>query len=61
MINQMAERFWGADFSFVNPAYLIDKFLDQIEKLSAAIEPAQADSLSCREVYVEARFDQFGA
>jgi hypothetical protein len=61
MLTQMAERVWGADFSVVSPAYLIDRLLDQIEKLSGTLAPAQADNLSCREVYVEARLDQFGA
>ena len=40
---------------------LIDSPLDQIEKLSGAIVPAQADRLSCEDTHIEARLDQLAA
>jgi hypothetical protein len=56
MINQMAERMCGASLSM-----LIDRLLDQIEKLSGVIVPAQADRLSCEDTQIEARLDQLAA
>jgi hypothetical protein len=61
MINQMAERIRGASLSMLSPGFLIDRFLDQIEKLSGMIVPAQADKLSCEETRIEAFLDQFAA
>jgi hypothetical protein len=58
MIKQTIERVRSASFWLLNPACLIDRFLDQIEKLSAAFAvPAQGAGLSCSEAHIEARFD----
>jgi hypothetical protein len=57
MMNQTAERMWGTGLSLLSPSYLVDRLLDQLEKLSTTMMPAQADMLSCREARVETRFD----
>ena len=59
MINQMAERMYGASLSMLSPGFLIDRLLDQIEKLSGAIVPAQADKLCCEEMRIESLPDHF--
>ncbi len=62
MINPTAKRMWDAGFSTLSPACLIDRFLDWVEQFGIALMmPAQTDSLSCREVRIETRRDQFGA
>ena len=61
MINQAAERRWGASLSMLSPGFLIDRLLDQIENLRDAILPAQADRLSCEEMRIEAPLDRLAA
>ena len=61
MINQTAERLWGAGLLMLNPARLIDRFLDRIEMLSGELMPAQADKLLCEQIRIETRLDQFNA
>ena len=61
MMNQTAERMWGGGLSLLSPSHLIDRLLDHIEKLSAAILPAQADNLSCIQVGVEVHPDEIDA
>jgi hypothetical protein len=47
MISQVAECVRGANMSMLSPGFLIDRLLDQIERLSDAMVPAQADGRSC--------------
>jgi hypothetical protein len=62
MMNQTAERMWDAGLAMLSPALLIDRFLDWVEQLgNAMMLPAQADNLSCQEMRIETRLDQFEA
>jgi hypothetical protein len=61
MINRTIERMRSASSWILNPTCAIDRFLDQIEKLSVAIVvPSQGAGLSRSEVHIEARLEQFG-
>ena len=57
MINQIAERLRGAGLAMLDPARLIDRLLDQIERLSAVLSPVQADRLACQRVRIDRRID----
>jgi hypothetical protein len=58
MIKQTIERVRSASSWSLNPACLIDRLLDQLEKLSVVLAvPAQAAGLSCSEAPIEARLD----
>jgi hypothetical protein len=57
VINQIAERLWGASAAMLRPASLIDRLLDQIERLGVALMPAQADGLACQRIRIETRID----
>jgi hypothetical protein len=58
MIKQTIERLRNASSWILNPTCLIDRFLDQIEKLSAVLAvPVQDAGLSHSEAHIEARFD----
>jgi hypothetical protein len=57
MINQTAERVLRSALSLLNPYFLIDRLLDRLEELGAAILPAQYDARSCQLARVEVRLD----
>ncbi|WGD53077.1 hypothetical protein QA641_03800 [Bradyrhizobium sp. CB1650] len=57
MMNRTIERMWSTGLSLLSPGYLVDWLLDQIEKMSPMMMPAQVDVLSRRETPVETRFD----
>lgn len=57
MINQTAEPIWRIALSVLNPSCLIDRLLDRLEELGAAILPAQYDARSCQLAPIEARRD----
>lgn len=57
MMNQMPARVWDGVLSVLTPGYLIDRILDWIDKLSGAIEPAQAARLPREKVRLEALHD----
>jgi len=57
MMNQTIERIWSTGLSLLSPGYLVDRLLDQIEKISPTMLPAQVDMLSCQETRVETRLD----
>jgi hypothetical protein len=61
MINQISERLRRAGLAMLDPVSLVDRFvdrfLDQIESLGAALMPARADSLACRRIQIEPRRD----
>ncbi len=62
MMNQTAKRMWDAGLSTLSLGFLIDRFLDWVEQLGAAMMmPARADDLSCVEVRIETRLDQVEA
>ena len=47
MINQPAERLWRRALSVLNPSCLIDRLLDRLDEMGAAILPAQYGAASC--------------
>jgi hypothetical protein len=54
MIKRTIERVRSARSWILDPACLIDRFLDQLEKLSAVFAlPAQAAGLSHSEAHIE--------
>jgi hypothetical protein len=56
MINGMMQRRSGATtLSVLNPAWLIDRLLDELEKMSIAILPASACRLPQGEMQIETR------
>jgi hypothetical protein len=58
MIKQTIERVRSASSWIVNPTCLIDRWLDQLEKLSGVLAvPAQGAGLSHSEAHIGARFD----
>jgi hypothetical protein len=57
MINQISERLRSAGLAMLDPVSLVDRFLDQIESLGAALMPARADSLACQRIRIEPRRD----
>jgi hypothetical protein len=57
MINQTAERVWRRALSVLNPYFLIDKLLDRLEELGAAILPAQHDTRYCQLARIEVHLD----
>jgi hypothetical protein len=61
MINQMMDHRQGTRSSVLSPSCLIDRLLDQIEKLSGFVVPAKADNPSCTDARIEARVEQLGA
>jgi len=56
MMNQLAERMWGAALS-MSPEYLVDKFLDWLEKLRDAMELAEINRLAGNEARTKVLFD----
>jgi hypothetical protein len=50
MMNTHAEWLWDAALSTLRPSCLIDRFLDWIEDVSAAMLPVQVNGLAVREV-----------
>lgn len=60
-MNQTEERMWRRCSALLDPVHLIDRLLDQIEKLSAAIMPARTDNLAYVPARSEVRPDQYSA
>lgn len=57
MINQITERLRDAGLAMLDPARLIDRFLDQIDRLGAVLLPAQADGLARQRIRIDRRID----
>jgi hypothetical protein len=57
VINQITERLWSVGQAMLDPAGLVDRFLDQIDRLGAALLPAQADGLACQRIQIDRRID----
>ena len=57
MITPRAERMWRAGFATLNPVRLVDRLLDQIEQLGAALLPIQADGFACERIRFDPRID----
>ena len=58
MIKRTIERMRNASSWILKPTCLIDRLLDQIEKLSAVLAvPVQGAGLSRSEAHIEARLD----
>jgi hypothetical protein len=57
VIHHISERLWVVGSAMLSPARLVDRFLDQIERLGAALMPVQADGLACARIRVESRID----
>jgi hypothetical protein len=57
VINQLSKRLRRLSSAMLSPASLIDRFLDQIDRLGAALMPVQADQLSCQRIRSERRLD----
>ena len=56
MISRTIERMRSASSWILNPSCLIDRFLDELEKLSVVlVMPTRR--LACSEVHAEARLD----
>jgi hypothetical protein len=55
MVNQMVQRIQGTIARVPSVARLIDRLLDQIERLSCAVLPPAADNPSYVKARVEAR------
>ena len=59
MINRTIERVRSASSWILNPTRLIDRFLEEIEKLNAVlVMPAQGTGLSRSEARIGARLDE---
>jgi hypothetical protein len=61
MINQLVERKQSTSSWVLSPGFLIDRFLDNIEKLSSFVLPLKIVDPSYREAEIEARLERFGA
>jgi hypothetical protein len=57
VIHRIAERLRGAGLAMLAPASLVDRFLDQIDRLGAVLLPIQADGLACQRVRIDRRID----
>ena len=57
VINQIAERLSGAGSAMLRPASLIDRLLDQIERLGVALMPVQVDEMACQRIRIDPRID----
>jgi hypothetical protein len=57
VVNQTIARVWSTGSLLLDPGRLIDCLLDQLEVLSLAMVPVQADMRTCREIRVKTRFD----
>jgi len=57
MINQTFVRMWRSASLLLNPSRLIDKLLDRLEELGAALLPAPDDRRYCQLARIEARLD----
>jgi hypothetical protein len=57
VINQITERLWSVGQAMLDPAGLVDRFLDQIDRLGAALLPAQADGLARQRIQIDRRID----
>jgi hypothetical protein len=61
MINRIMERALATSSWVLNPGRLVDRFLDQLDKLRELILLPQADNSLEKETQVEPRLGQFGA
>lgn len=57
MINRIAERLRSVGLAMLDPVSLVDRFLDQIERLGTGLMPIQGDGLACQRIRVERRID----
>jgi hypothetical protein len=57
MINQTTERMWRSAFSMLSPLWLIDRMLDWVDELGAAILTAEDNARSCQLAHIEVRLD----
>jgi hypothetical protein len=57
VINQIAERLRGVGLAMLDPANLVDRFLDQVERLGGALLPVQADGFACERIRIDRRID----
>jgi hypothetical protein len=57
VINQLSKHLRSLSSAMLSPASLIDRLLDQIDRLGAALMPVQADQLSCQRIRSERRLD----
>jgi hypothetical protein len=48
---------WRRALAVLNPYFLIDKLLDRLEELGAAILPAQHDTRYCQLARIEVHLD----
>ena len=53
MINQTFVRMWRSASLLLNPSRLIDKLLDRLEELGAALLPAPDDRRYCQLARIE--------
>jgi hypothetical protein len=61
MINQPVERNQGTSSWVLGPGCLIDRFLDNIEKLRSFVLPPKIDDPSYGKAGIEARLEPFSA
>ena len=57
MINQITKRLRDVGLSMLDPVSLVDRFLDQIERLGASLVPIEADGLARQRIRIERRID----
>jgi hypothetical protein len=57
VINRITERLRSVGLAMLDPVSLVDRFLDQIEKLGAVLLPVPTDGLACQRIRIERRID----
>ena len=57
MINQIAVRLRGVVLAMLDPAGLVDRFLDQLERLGAVLLPLKTDGLACQRIRIDRCMD----
>ena len=57
MINRITERLRSVGLAMLDPVNLVDRFLDQIERLGAVLVPIAGDGLACQRIRIERRID----
>jgi len=57
MINQAFAHMWRSAFSVLSPVCLIDRILDWVDELGAAILPVEDNARSCQLADIEVWLD----
>ena len=57
MINQITVHLRGVALAMLDPAGLVDRCLDQLERLGAVLLPGKTDGLACQRIPIDRRID----